>query len=103
MTDKNGRPLTVAMPGVPDPPYTYAPLFYPDTSDFQQAQSLKLNPGDEVAADFLLISAPVVSIRGKVSQRNHGPDTGKRNRGCFLDKLRGRRRHSGADFPGRII
>jgi hypothetical protein len=66
MTDKNGRPLTLAMPGVPDSPYTYAPLFYPDTSDFQQAQSLKLNPGDEAAADFLLISAPVVSIRGKV-------------------------------------
>ena len=54
------------MPGVPDPPYTYAPLFYPDTTDFRQAQGLKLNPGDEMAADFLLVSAPVVSIRGKV-------------------------------------
>ena len=54
------------MPGVPDPPYTYAPLFYPVTTDFRQAQSLKLNPGDEIAADFLLISAPVVFIRGKV-------------------------------------
>lgn len=66
MKDKKGRPLGVAMPGVPDPPYTYAPMFYPDTNDFRQAQSLKLNPGDEMAADFLLISAPVVSIRGKV-------------------------------------
>lgn len=49
-----------------EPAYTYAPLFYPATSDFQQAQALRLNPGDEVAANFLLISAPVVSIRGKV-------------------------------------
>jgi hypothetical protein len=66
MKDEKGRPLRVDMPGVPDPPYTYAPLFYPDTTDFRQAQSLRLNPGDEIAADFLLISAPVVSIRGKV-------------------------------------
>ncbi len=49
-----------------EPAYTYAPLFYPDTSDFQQAQALRLNPGDEVATNFLLISAPVVSIRGRV-------------------------------------
>src|SRR6185312_11182622 len=49
-----------------EPAYTYAPLFYPATSDFQQAQSLKLNPGDELAANFLMVSAPVVSIRGKV-------------------------------------
>jgi hypothetical protein len=49
-----------------EPAYTYAPLFYPATSDFQQAQALRLNPGDEVATNFLLISAPVVSIRGKV-------------------------------------
>jgi protocatechuate 3,4-dioxygenase beta subunit len=49
-----------------EPAYTYAPLFYPATSDFQQAQSLKLNPGDEMSANFLLVSAPVVSIRGKV-------------------------------------
>jgi len=65
-TDKRGDPLKVEMPGVPDPAYTYAPLFYPATSDFQQAQILKLNPGDEAAANFLLISAPVVSIRGRV-------------------------------------
>jgi len=49
-----------------EPTYTYAPLFYPATSEFQQAQALRLNPGDEVATNFLLISAPVVSIRGKV-------------------------------------
>jgi hypothetical protein len=66
MTDNRGKPVKAEMPGVPDPAYTYPSLFYPDTSDFQQAQSLKLNPGDEMAANFLLISAPVVSIRGKV-------------------------------------
>jgi hypothetical protein len=49
-----------------EPAYTYAPLFYPATNDFQQAQALRLNPGDEMAANFLLISTPVVSIRGKV-------------------------------------
>lgn len=49
-----------------EPAYTYAPLFYPATSDFQQAQSLKLNPGDEMTANFLMVSTPVVSIRGKV-------------------------------------
>lgn len=65
-TDKRGNPTKVEMPKVPDPAYTYPPLFYPSTSDFQQAQSLKLNPGDEMDANFLLISAPVVSIRGKV-------------------------------------
>ncbi len=65
-TDKQGKPLKVEMPGVPDPAYTYSSLFFPSTSDFLQAQSLKLGPGDETAANFLLISAPVVSIRGKV-------------------------------------
>jgi hypothetical protein len=83
MTDKNGRPSTVAMPGVPDPPYTYAPLFYPDTSDFQQAQSLKLNPGDEAAVDFLLISAPVVSIRGKVVNGIAGQTSGNATVAAF--------------------
>ena len=66
MTDKQGHSLKVEMPGVPDPAYTYASLFFPSTSDFLQAQSLKLGPGDETPVNFLLISAPVVSIRGKV-------------------------------------
>src|SRR4029077_19313599 len=65
-TDKRGKPLKVEMPVVPDPAYTYPSLFYPATSDFQQAQILKLNPGDEIATNFLLVSAPVVSIRGRV-------------------------------------
>lgn len=60
-----------------EPAYTYAPLFYPATSDFQQAQSLRLNPGDELAANFLMVSAPVVSIRGKVvNGLTGGPPTG---------------------------
>jgi hypothetical protein len=67
MTDKRGHPLPVEMPKVPDPAYTYPPQFYPATGDFRQAQSLKLNPGDQIAADFLLVSAPVVAIRGKVT------------------------------------
>jgi hypothetical protein len=67
MKDNRGHPLTVEMPKVPDPAYTYPSMFYPATSDFRQAQSLKLNPGDEIAANFLLVSAPVVSIRGKVT------------------------------------
>ncbi|HET9167596.1 MAG TPA: carboxypeptidase regulatory-like domain-containing protein [Candidatus Angelobacter sp.] len=66
-TDKRGHPLQVEMPKVPDPAYTYPPQFYPATGDFRQAQSLKLNPGDQIAADFLLVSAPVVTIRGKVT------------------------------------
>jgi hypothetical protein len=51
----------------PDPPYTYAPLFYPGTGDFQQAQPLALKPADELAANFIFLSAPVVSIRGRVT------------------------------------
>jgi protocatechuate 3,4-dioxygenase beta subunit len=65
-TDKQGHPVKIEMPGVPDPAYTYASLFFPSTSDFLQAQSLKLGPGDEIPVNFLLISAPVVSIRGTV-------------------------------------
>jgi hypothetical protein len=65
-TDKQGKPLKVEMPGVPDPAYTYSSMFFPSTSDFLQAQSLKLGPGDETPVNFLLISAPVVSIRGRV-------------------------------------
>jgi hypothetical protein len=54
-------------PEIPEPAYTYPPLFYAATADFQQAQTVKLNPGDEMAANFVLVSAPVVSIRGKVA------------------------------------
>ena len=47
--------------------FTYAPLFYPAAGDFQQAQALQLNPGDETAANFVFMSAPVVSIKGRVT------------------------------------
>ena len=66
-TDKRGNPVKIEGPDIPDAAYTYAPLFYPATGDFQQAQSLGLKPGDEVAANFLLVTAPVVSIRGRVT------------------------------------
>jgi len=76
-TDNRGNPVKVEMPAVPDPAYTYPSQFYPSTSDFRQAQSLKLNPGDETAANFLLISAPVVSIRGRVTNgMTGGPPPG---------------------------
>jgi hypothetical protein len=46
--------------------FTYPPLFYPGSGDFQQAQSIQLNPGDLAEADFIFVSAPVVSIKGRV-------------------------------------
>lgn len=55
------------VPETAEPPFTYPSMFYPATGDFRQAQAIGLNPGDEVAANFLLISAPVVSIRGRVT------------------------------------
>jgi hypothetical protein len=61
---------------VPDPAFTYPSLFYPSTADFQQAQAIALSPGDEMAANFLLISAPVVSIRGRVSNGMTGKPAG---------------------------
>lgn len=54
------------VPETAEPPFTYPSMFYPGTGDFQQAQAIGLNPGDEVAANFLLVSTPVVSIRGRV-------------------------------------
>lgn len=65
---KPSDPLMIErVPETPEPAYTYPPLFYPATADFQQAQAVKLNPGDEMGANFLLISAPVVFIRGRVT------------------------------------
>src|SRR5262249_45197068 len=62
------EPLRIEAPKEPpEPPFTYAPLFYPGSGDFQQAQSLQLNPGDELAANFVLFSAPVVAIKGRVT------------------------------------
>ncbi|HET9837842.1 MAG TPA: carboxypeptidase-like regulatory domain-containing protein, partial [Candidatus Angelobacter sp.] len=65
---KNGEPVkTQIVPDTPDPPFTYAPLFYSGTGDFKQAEVLRLNPGDETSANFIFISVPVVSITGRVT------------------------------------
>jgi hypothetical protein len=54
-------------PSEPEAAFSYPPQFYPATGDFQQAQAIALSAGDEVAANFLLLSTPVVSIRGRVT------------------------------------
>jgi hypothetical protein len=63
---KQSEPLQAVEPDNPDQPFTYPPLFYPGSGDFQQAQSIQVNPGDEMEADFIFLSAPVVSIKGRV-------------------------------------
>jgi protocatechuate 3,4-dioxygenase beta subunit len=57
-------------------PFTYAPLFYPSTGDFKQAQALELSPGDELSANFIFMSAPVVSIQGRVTNGLTGGPAG---------------------------
>lgn len=65
---KRGEPIKIAVAQeTPDPPFTYGSLFYPATGDFRQAEVLRLNPGDETSANFIFISAPVVSITGRVT------------------------------------
>jgi len=66
---RGGEQLKVieVTPLAPDAPFTYAPLFFPATGDFKQAQALHLNPGDETSANFIFITAPVVSITGRVT------------------------------------
>ena len=63
-------------PDTIEPAFTYPPLFYPATDDFQQAQAVVLKPGDEVEADFVLISAPLVSISGRVTNGMTGAPAG---------------------------
>jgi len=78
------KPVRVQLPQkAPDPPYTYPSLFYPATSDFQQAQSLVLNPGDETSANFLFISAPLATIRGRVTNGMTGEPAGKASVSAF--------------------
>ena len=50
----------------PDQPLTYAPAFYPGTSDFLQAQALPIGAGDLVHVNFVCYSAHSVSIAGRV-------------------------------------
>lgn len=57
-------------PGVPvkDPPpeVSYPPLFYPLTSDLRQAQRISVSAGAELHFDFAFLSAPSVSVEGKI-------------------------------------
>jgi carboxypeptidase family protein len=66
----------VSQPDVPEAAFTYPPLFYPATGDFQQAQAVTLGPGDEVPANFVMISAPVVAISGRVTNGMTGAPAG---------------------------
>jgi len=96
-TDNRGHPVKVEMPAVPDPAYTYPSQFYPSTSDFKQAQGLRLNPGDEIAVNFLLISAPVVSIRGRVTNgMTGGPPPGGQVSALWTPYMGGER------IPGQV-
>jgi hypothetical protein len=69
---KQTEPFHLEMPDTSNKSFTYPPLFYPGSGDFQQAQSIRLNPGDEIAADFIFVSAPVVSIKGRVTDGMSG-------------------------------
>jgi len=50
----------------PEPDFTYAPQFYPGTSEFLQAQSLPVGPGDELHSNFVMMARPSVSVQGRV-------------------------------------
>ena len=56
---EDGRP-------VPPAAFTFPPLFFPATSDFLEATSLPIHPGDEAHADFVFFSMPSVSVSGVV-------------------------------------
>jgi len=97
---KNGETTTTAevTPNEPDPPFTYAPLFYPATGDFKQAQALHLNPGDETAANFLFITAPVVSITGRITNgMTGGPAPGTASVAAFWSEYM-----QGDGIPARV-
>jgi Carboxypeptidase regulatory-like domain len=51
----------------PEEPRVYAPTFYPGTTDRRQATRIQVHPGDEVGANFSLVSTPTFSVRGSVS------------------------------------
>jgi hypothetical protein len=57
-------------PGLPvrdaPPEVSYPPMFYPVTSDLRQAQRISVAAGGELHFDFAFLSAPSVSIEGKV-------------------------------------
>jgi len=75
--NRYGVPVKINLPQTaPDPPFTYPPLFYPATGDFRQAQSLTIEPGGEIEADFIFVSAPLVSIQGRVINGMTGAPAG---------------------------
>ena len=45
----------------------YAPTFYPGTIDRRQATKIQVHAGDEVGANFSLVSTRTFSVRGSVS------------------------------------
>jgi hypothetical protein len=50
----------------PESDIAYSPAFYPDTTDFMQAQTLAVGAGEEAHANFAFVAKPSVSIRGRV-------------------------------------
>jgi Carboxypeptidase regulatory-like domain len=51
----------------PDESKVYAPTFYPGTMDKRQALKVSVHPGDEVSANFNLITTRTFNVRGSVS------------------------------------
>ena len=51
----------------PEEPRVYAPTFYPGTTDRRQATKIQVHAGDEVGANFSLVSTRTFSVRGSVS------------------------------------
>jgi len=73
---KRGKPLKLDLPAAPAPAFTYPPLFFPGTGDFQQAELLVLTPGDQIEANFVFVSAPLVSITGRITNGITGAPAG---------------------------
>ena len=45
----------------------YAPTYYPGTADRRQATRIEVHPGDEISANFNLVSSRTFTVRGSVS------------------------------------
>lgn len=84
------EPFRLGMPEILNQSFTYPPLFYPGSGDFQQAEQLQLQPGDDIAANFIFISAPVVSIKGRVTNGMTGaPALGATAAAYWTDYIQG--------------
>lgn len=97
ITARGGEVQLEVRPRDPDPPFTYAPLFYPETGDFKQAQALRLEPGDEIPANFIFTTAPVVSIRGRVTNGMTGETAGTASVSAFWSEYM-----QGEGIPARV-